>query len=456
MEARRVSRYTRELSLLRLRGSLAARVGGKVHSNLARQAQCVSALSMIPTAQSGRVASWELLCACCASRPVAANILETLQRPFDWPSLLVLARDHGVFPLLAKALAETDAIAALPASLRQELEETRRKHVLFTLSLTAEFFRVADRFQAAGIEAVVVKGPVLGVQAFGDPGLRQYSDLDLVLRHADVLRAARIMEECGFASQVPLDAAAKKIPGQFLFVREQTRSIVELHTERTLRYFTRPIPIESFFARRTQVSLDGRRVPALCPEDTLVFICVHGSKHFWERLMWIADVAGLLNRQMALDWGRVFAVARETRTERMVRLGLCLARDVLGAELHPQAATEVSGNPVAARLAVEIQRKLPLGEPSSKTAFGRAMIRMRMGGGFFRGARYLLRLAFSPTEEDWGGGRPGNRAAWMDAVRRPLRLARKHHIAPESREEEKSSSPKAENQPAPETRKARV
>jgi hypothetical protein len=411
---------------------------------------------MTPTAQSGRAASWELLCACCAPRPLAANILETLQRPFDWPSLPVLARDHGVLPLLAKALAETGAIAALPASLRQELEETHRKHVLFTLALTAEFFRVADRFQAAGIEAVAVKGPVLGVQAFGDPGLRQYSDLDLVLRHADVLRAARIMEESGFALQIPLDAAAKKNPGQFLFFREQTRSIVELHTERTLRYFTRPIPIESFFARRTQVFLDGRRVPALCPEDTLVFICVHGSKHFWERLMWITDVAGFLDRQTALDWDRVFAVARETRTERMLRLGLCLARDVLGAELHTRAASEVSGDRVAARLAGEIERKLPLGEPSSKTAAGRAMIRTRMGGGFFRGARYLLRLVFSPTEEDWGDDRRGNRAAWMDAVRRPLRLARKHHITPESREEEKSSPAKAENQPAPETRKARV
>ncbi len=39
--------------------------------------------------------------------------------------------------------------------------------------------------------------------------------------------------------------------------------IVELHTERTMRYFPRPLPIEKFFERRSFVELDGREIPAL-------------------------------------------------------------------------------------------------------------------------------------------------------------------------------------------------
>lgn len=382
---------------------------------------------MSTPAQDGRAASWELLRACFAPRAEAARIDKALRRTFDWEAATAMAADHGVLPLLARTLEEARASAGVPDATRRRLEKARRQQALFSLSLTAEFFRLAERFRAAGIDCIVVKGPVLAAQAFGDCGLRQFLDLDILLRHGDALRAARAVEECGFTSRIPLESASQRIPGQFLLVREETRAIVELHTERTLRYFPRAIPIESFFARRVEVPLDGGNAPALCPEDTLVFICVHGSKHFWERLIWIADVAGLLERRTAFDWDRVFAVARETQTERMVHLGLCLARDVLGVDLHPRAAADVQTDATAASLAVEIAQKLAAGESISRTARQRAILRVQMCTGIFRGARYLLRLTFSPTEEDWVGEDLGRRAAWIAAVRRPLRLARKHH-----------------------------
>ena len=64
---------------------------------------------------------------------------------------------------------------------------------------------------------------------------------------------------------------------------------------------------------------------------------------------------------------------------------------------------------------------------SNREGTGRGLLRMRMCGGAARGAGYLLRLMFSPTEEDWGEARsPG--PAWKQAVLRPLRLARKHRV----------------------------
>jgi len=66
---------------------------------------------------------------------------------------------------------------------------------------------------------------------------------------------------------------------------------VEFHTERTFRYHPRPLQMEKLFERSAYVVIDGREVPVLSLEDELVLICVHGAKHFWERLMWIADVA---------------------------------------------------------------------------------------------------------------------------------------------------------------------
>ena len=374
-------------------------------------------------------ADWELLRACAAARCDAARIRALVQRAPSGPELLTLAREHGVLPLLAKALETAGALEELPTELRQSLRESRRAHLVFTLSLTAELFRLAGRLEAEGIESVAVKGPVLAAQAFGDAGLRQYSDLDLLVRHCDILRAARVMKECGFTAPHALAAAAGKIPGQFLFLRERPRAIVELHTESTLRYFPRRFPVDAFFARRSSVVLGGRSVPALSPEDTLVFICVHGSKHYWGRLLWIADVAGILARPAALDWPWVFAAARETGTERMLHLGLRLARDVLRAELPPAVAAAVLADRSAARLAARACAQLPSAQEAAGGAFRRARTRMQMCGGALRSVGYLLRLAFTPTEEDWGGPQQGKTGGRLSALLRPLRLARKYRTA---------------------------
>src|SRR5437016_13960397 len=123
----------------------------------------------------------------------------------------------------------------------------------------------------------------------------------------------------GYAAAVPLSAIdAGKIPGQYLFFRADSNLIVELHNDLTLRYFPRRLPLEDFFARQIRVPLDAHEAPALSVEDELVLISIHGAKHFWERLMWIADVAALVSRQTGMDWQRVLDSAQAGGAERML------------------------------------------------------------------------------------------------------------------------------------------
>ena len=49
-----------------------------------------------------------------------------------------------------------------------------------------------------------------------------------------------------------------------------------------------------------------------------------------------------------------------------------------------------------------------------------------MCGGLFAAPTYLLRLSFSPTEEDWRAGGKISLGRFRDAVLRPIRLARKY------------------------------
>jgi Uncharacterised nucleotidyltransferase len=361
----------------------------------------------------------------CASPACDSERLRELTRDVDWPRLLYLAEEHGILGLLRMRLGELDE-NMVPTEIRRKLLELHRLQVFSTLRITAELFRLLELFAANGIGALVVKGPALAVQAYGDPGLRSYRDLDLLVPERDIRRATESLEASGYQATVPLGAIeAGKIPGQYLFFHPETESLIELHNDLTLRYFPRRLPLEKFFARHIQVRLDAREIPALSVEDELVYLCIHGTKHFWERLSWIADVAALVTRQSGINWQGARETAQEVRAERMMHTGLRLASDLLHAPLPADVLLRVQRDVGAGKLAACVRTWLLAGE-TAPTLFERAVFRLRMRGDRLAAPAYLLRLSLSPTEEDWQGAGETSHSRWVDAFRRPFRLARKY------------------------------
>jgi hypothetical protein len=361
-----------------------------------------------------------------SARPFSEPIRleELLRTPPHWPALLTLADDHGLLTLLAKCLTTIDA-ALVPVEVRDQLQAGQRSQTIFTLSLAAELFRILDRFTLAGIKVLLTKGPVLAVRCYGDPGSRQYADLDFIVRDADARRATEAMIALGYEPKVSLQSIeAGKFPGEYVFVQRDTKVLAEFHTERTFRYHPRRIPMEKLFARRASVTFDGRDVPALSLEDELILNSIHAAKHFWTRLMWVTDVAALISRQ-PIDWVNALSAVREVSAERMLRIALLLAVDVLGARVPPQIDKFMRSDSGARNAVAQITPRLLLGESVKFSVFRRAAFRMKMRGGLW-GAAYLLRLSLSPTEEDWLPESREKRSWLLDAAARPLRLARKY------------------------------
>lgn len=369
---------------------------------------------------------WALLCAVVSPVANQERIRELLAGGLNWDVLLELAGEHSVQGMLANRLEET-GFAEVPEVAREKLHSRMRAQHLFTLSMTAELFRILQDFSEARIETILVKGPVISMLAYGDPAVRSYVDLDLLVRHRDIQGATQRMVAMGFEPDVPVSAIrAGKIPGEYLFRRPGTQRTVELHTERTFRYYPRAMRMEELFARKRQVLLDGRVVTALSLEDELVLNCVHGAKHFWERLMWVSDVAAMVARHPEIDWKRAREAAVDVGAARMLRVGILLGKSLLGANPPGSFAEELRRDPTTESLCRQITGWLPYAGYAPPSLRGRAMFRMRVAGGGVRGLAYLMRLSLSPTEEDWAEGSQ-ERGWWLwDAVRRPFRLLRKY------------------------------
>jgi putative nucleotidyltransferase-like protein len=367
---------------------------------------------------------WSALLECC-SPACDQSHLEKLFAAVSWPVLLNLATEHAVVAQLANRA--TEASASIPSDVAQKIRELHRAQIFSTLQMAAELFRLVDLFRSANLSCVLVKGPVLALRAYGDTGARQYGDLDFLVRHRDIGGASELMISAGYRANISTEAIrAEKIPGQYTFLRTSTPLLVELHTERTMRYFPRGLPIEDFFTRHQEVELDGHPIPALSPEDELVLVCIHGAKHLWDRLTLITDVAAYAARQSTLRWQESFATARAIGAERMLNAGLLLAQTLLRAPLPSDVAQRVAADRSAAELVKQISVWLPSAGQQLPGVTSRALYRMRMRGSAFEGLSYLFRLTFSPTQEDWGSSESDNPSDQFASLRRPFRLAKKY------------------------------
>jgi hypothetical protein len=370
-------------------------------------------------------AEWLALCAACSPVTNTQQMTGVLRSRLNWEALVALAEDHGVLAHLAVALDASSAIVS--QEIRDRLREAQRVQAIHALRVTAELFQIVSLLKSEGFEIPVMKGPVLSVRAFGDPGRRRYGDLDFLIRHEDALPVTRLMQKAGYQAVVPPESIeAGKVPGQYLFLRPETRSVIEFHSDRTLRYFPRPLPIDDFYVRRTSIVIDGHPIPALAPEDEFILICIHGTKHFWERLLWIADVAALATKPGALDWSRVQTVGNAVGAQRMVHFSLRLAQKLFLIDVPAEMKEANEADPGLEKWCKRVEEWMPAGGNRPPSLATRAAFRIAMNGGGMVGANYLLRLTFSPTEDDWKAGTENRPAGVRDALLRPFRLARKY------------------------------
>lgn len=363
---------------------------------------------------------------------IASQIRSLIAGPLNWDLLLSDAACHSVTPLLANQLTAVAGDALSPARLNQ-LKGLARAAVLRSLSLTAELIAILDLFRSEGLQAIPYKGPVLAAQAYGDFALREFEDLDLILRQNDMPKANRLIASLGYRAKYPWpvssDAAASLVPGEYCYRNELRRMIIDLHTDRTLRHFPLRPDIGALAERLVSISLSGHVIETFGSEDGLPLLCIHGSKDFWERISWIADVAEFVQAHPRLDWDQVIRRAESLRALRMLHLGLALAMSFLHLELPEEILQRVNADKIAGVLVVEIQRRMFQDGANSFSAAARFWFRRRMLEGILDGWRYSVRLTVAPAQEDWEMVRLPRPLAPLYVALRPLRLLLKYGVS---------------------------
>ncbi len=358
----------------------------------------------------------------------------------DWNSLIQLAAFHRVAPLLDRAL-RNGCPQAAPASVRVELAAYVRSASCRSLFLTGELLRLLKRFEAQGIPAIPWKCPALAVFLYGDPALRQFDDLDILLHQEDLPAAKTLMLSLGYQPEYQLTQRQEKIYLQnryhdrFTLARGDTRIDVELHWDIMPEDFPFRADFKGAWERCEPLSIASTTVTcSLSPEDLLLFLCVHGSRHSWLRLQWLCDVAQLVRRHATMDWGQVMAQAQTSSGQQMLFLGLFLANDILGAPIPRELEQKIQRDPLTERLAGLVKWRLfegdliPIIPQHWKKVYFHLQAGERVQDRIAYWLRFWLRTLTTPTPTDWNSLPLPDSLFPLYYVFRPMRVAGKYGL----------------------------
>ena len=297
--------------------------------------------------------------------------------------------------------------ARRPSRLRLELLEDRTVPSS-SPALAAPYGSLPLAFEAAGISVISLKGPGFALIAYGNLALREFADLDLLIRPDDVLKARDTLVREGYRLQSALagdnDATLLQSRNrQLAFVNDGRRTVIDLHWGAWHEMFPFQLPVDQLFISAQVEHFEEISFLSLSPEHLLLYLCAHGTKHCWLNLRWLCDVACYVQTAQKLDWELCIHRAEAANCDLVLKHTLLLAQQVLGLELSSKIKNYCDG--AKARALADIASSLLFREDGDIVYVEALRYHLAFAKGWRDRAHLVFQRVFVPAEADRQGCR---------------------------------------------------
>jgi len=176
----------------------------------------------------------------------------------NWTRAVRLASLQAVLPLVNGYLT-SELEDALPAVAMDALRQAFFGNSLRNLHLARELARLVALLERGGVEALAFKGPALAIAAYGSVTMRQYTDLDLLVRRSEAARAAEILGRERYAPCAGYGLADLERPGAFetSMARPDALPEVDLHWQLIPPHLPFALDGEDLWRRAMRVDVGG-------------------------------------------------------------------------------------------------------------------------------------------------------------------------------------------------------
>jgi len=226
----------------------------------------------------------------------------------DWDYLVNTIIGRGIAPLLYVKLSLLANSHLIPKSITAKLQQSYYITLSRSTILYEHFRLIAGQFTSKGIELITLKGIYLSESLYKDIGLRQMSDIDLLVKPEDGEKALAALAGMGYKSTGVDESDSDVKYGEVVHYTPLVLNgvAIEVHIKLHQDNERYRVHVDELWKNATQVLVNNIQVSTLNTYDLLIHTCIHLDKHFQQghvQFTCFSDVTNLLEKNVeALDW----------------------------------------------------------------------------------------------------------------------------------------------------------
>lgn len=260
----------------------------------------------------------------------------------DWSLFFELALHHRIYPLLISKM-KVLGHSIIPEEIGQALQQKYRQNTFRMLQLSAEMDYLSRIFSGNNIRLLILKGPVLSSDLYGDLSLRTCGDLDMMVPIEAVERVDSLLSEQGYLK----DDYIETILGDWKW---RHHHVTYFHSQKPIKveihWRLNPGPgfepgFEELWQRKRECTFASSPVYYLGREDLFLFLVSHGARHGWSRLRWLLDIDRILKQN--LDWVNLKQLMEKHHLLHLGGQAILLSSQMLNSPINKQAESFMKG-----------------------------------------------------------------------------------------------------------------
>ncbi len=368
---------------------------------------------------------------CCKSESTTVDIEKIREQISNYESaklsdLFTLARVHGILPLVYHTV-QTHLVDLIPEENLAALKRNYMSTVVRNMSMTAELIRLLGLLNSSGIQALAIKGPALAQFAYEDITLREYSDLDILIKRKDARKATSQLIKDNYIPEIVLpEDITDAFIGSVNVIGLSKDIRVEVHWELLSNNYAIYWQEDILWSSTDTTFINGLSVPIPAYRTHLLYLCAHGAKHLFERLEWICDIDRLIRMRSDLDWQSLFSDAQTQGTERILMLGLYISHSLLDSPLPEQILNRIVNDSTVAELGENVIDTSFTSSNRPRKSYSTFRLLWRMREKLADRIRFAYRAMFSPKIDDFHYIKLPRSLLFLYPIIRPIRLLLKY------------------------------
>lgn len=265
----------------------------------------------------------------------------------NWDYTLKLAIENGMAPLVYKKIPLLGNGGMIPVGVKEKLQQVYFKTLSFGTILYQHFNEVAKAFRDNGIDVIPLKGIFLADYLYKDIGLRQLSDIDILVREENIPRCVEIMKGLGYVQE---EERAKffELNVDYIHCSHIVKGIAKFDLHRKIHkdIESYSVSIPDLWDYATKQFINGIQVLAFDIHHQLIHLCIHLEKHFGFEIVQykcFCDIANILDRfNEQIDWSKLEELCAKYNCTPNVYKYLILTKDFFNAFMPNDVAIKFS------------------------------------------------------------------------------------------------------------------